>query len=382
MPGPLAGLRVIELAGLGPGPFAAMVLADLGADVLRIDRVDAVGTIAPEEARFHTRNRSRRSAAIDLKHPDGRATLLRLVDRADVLIEGFRPGVMERLGVGPDTCLERRPRLVYGRMTGWGQTGPDAAIAGHDINYIAATGVLDAIGRAGERPLPPLNLVGDYGGGGMLLVVGILAAVFERATSGQGQVIDAAMTDGASLFMTVIHGLLAKGDWRPERGTNLIDTGAPFYEVYETAEGGYLSVGAYEAPFYRRLVELCGLDPDGDLPGQWDRDRWPEMKERFARVFKQRTQAGWCELLAGEDVCVAPVVGILEAPDHPQNRAREAFVEIAGVRQPAPAPRFDRTPASVSGPPCMPGEHTDAALRDWGVDTGSLEALRRAGAIA
>jgi alpha-methylacyl-CoA racemase len=382
MPGPLVGLRVLEMVGLGPCPFAAMVLADLGADVLRIDRVDAVGSVPPAEAAFQTRTRSRRSVAVNLKHPDGRAALLALVDRADVLIEGFRPGVMERLGLGPEVCLARQPRLVYGRATGWGQTGPDAGVAGHDINYIALSGVLDAIGRAGEPPLPPINLVADYGGGGMLLVVGVLAALFERATSGRGQVIDAAMTDGASLFMTVIHGLLAKGDWRPERGTNHVDTGAPFYEVYETADGRYLSVGAYESQFYSRLVELCELDPDGDLPGQWDRSHWPEMKERFARIFRGRTQAAWCELLAGEDVCVAPVLSLLEAPDHPQHQARAAFVEIAGVRQPAPAPRFDRTPAGISRPPCMPGEHTDEALGDWGFGAGALHDLRASGAIA
>jgi alpha-methylacyl-CoA racemase len=379
--GPLEGVKVVEFAGIGPGPFAAMVLADLGAEVLRIDRAQNVKEADPANPPLDVLNRGRRSVGIDLKRPEGIETALRLIEAADGLIEGFRPGVMERLGLGPEPCLQRNPRLVYGRMTGWGQSGPLAHAAGHDINYIALAGALGPIGRKGEAPVPPLNLVGDFGGGGMLLVIGMLAALVERQRSGRGQVVDAAMVDGAALLMAIFHGMRAAGYWTDERGTNLLDTGAHFYDVYETADGEYVSVGSIEPQFYAELIELAGLEGE-DLPPQMSRQQWPEMKERLARVFKQKTRAEWCDIMEGSDVCFAPVLSIPEAYEHPHNRARGTFLEVAGTLQPGPAPRFDRTPARISGPPAHAGQHTDLALSSWGFSDEEIAELRSAKAIA
>ncbi len=381
MSGPLAGLRVVEVAGIGPGPFAAMMLADMGAEVLRVDRASSVPAGGPDTPSADLLARGRRSVGVDLKHPEGVATVLRLVERADGLIEGFRPGVAERLGIGPEPCLARNPRLAYGRMTGWGQDGPLAGAAGHDIDYIALAGVLGAIGRAGERPVPPLNLVGDFGGGGMLLAFGMVCAFLEAARSGKGQVVDAAMVDGAALLTTMIHGLRAMGLWRDERGTNLLDTGAHFYEVYETADGGHVAVGAIEPRFYAELVRRSGLEEE-DLPPQMDRAAWPRMKERLAQVFRSRTRDEWCQLMEGSDACFAPVLSMAEAPGHPHNRARGTFVEVGGVVQPGPAPRFSRTPGEVGAPPAHAGQHTDEALADWGFSAADLARLRRVGALA
>jgi alpha-methylacyl-CoA racemase len=339
MAGPLAGLRVVELAGIGPGPFCAMVLADLGADVIRIARPGA--RVDPTDVT----TRSRRSVELDLRSGEGTRSALALIDRADLLIEGFRPQVMERLGLGPSVCLARNPRLVYGRMTGWGQDGPLASAAGHDINYIALTGALHAIGRADTPPVPPLNLVGDFGGGGMLLAVGLLAALHEARQSGKGQVVDAAMTDGASLLSAFMYGLKAQGRWSNQRGENLLDGGAHFYDTYECADGRYVAIGAIEPQFYAELRERCGIaDPLFDE--QMDALRWPLLKVRLADVFRTRTRDEWCALLEGSDACFAPVLDWDEAPRHPHNVARETFLSIDGVVQPAPAPRFSRTPAS------------------------------------
>ena len=379
--GPLAGVKVVELAGIGPGPFAAMLLADLGADVVRVER------LAPGAGRgggaADVSNRGRRSVAVDLKHEQGRATVLRLAERADALLEGFRPGVTERLGLGPDDCRAVNPRLVYGRMTGWGQEGPNAHLAGHDIDYIALSGVLNAIGRAGERPVPPLNLVGDFGGGGMLLALGVVCALLEAQRSGQGQVIDAAMVDGASLLATMFWGLRAMGAHDDVRGTNLLDTGAHFYEVYETADGGHVAVGAIEPQFYAELCRLTGFEGDvADPPPQYDRSTWPARKEAMARLFRQRTRAEWCDLLERTDACVAPVLSFAEAPQHPHLAARGTLVEVDGIVQPAPAPRFSRTPGAIQRPPPHPGQHTAEVLEEWlGASAGEVEALRRSGAV-
>jgi alpha-methylacyl-CoA racemase len=373
--GPLAGVRVVELAGIGPGPFCAMLLADLGADVLRVDRPAASRPGWPPVLA-----RGRRSVAVDLKHPDGAGVVLDLVAAADALVEGFRPGVAERLGIGPDACLARNPRLVYGRVTGWGQQGPWRLAAGHDIDYVALAGALHPIGQAGGPPVPPLNLLGDFGGGGMLLALGVVAALLEAGRSGTGQVVDAAMVDGAALLTTQFHELLAAGLWREERGANLLDGGAPFYGVYETADGRHLAVGALEPQFWAELLRRLGLDA-GDLPAQLDRDGWPLLRERLAALFRTRTRDEWSELLAGTDACVAPVLGLAEAPAHPHNRARGTFVDVGGVVQPAPAPRFSRTPADPPVPPARPGEHTDRALADWGVGPDEVDRLRAAGAI-
>jgi len=375
--GPLHGVRVIEIASLAPAPFGCMVLADLGADVLRVDRPTSVGG----DASVDPLGRGRRSIGLNLKDPAAIDVLLRLVETADVLVEGFRPGVTERLGFGPEVCLERNPGLVYGRMTGWGQEGPMAPMAGHDINYIAVAGALDPIGRAGERPLPPLNLVGDFGGGGMLLAVGILAALHERSRSGRGQVVDAAMVDGAALLTSFIHGMRGQGAWQDARGTNLLDSGAPFYDTYETADGLFMSVGALEPQFYAALLHGLGLAGE-DLPDQLDRDRWPELRARFTEVFKRRTREEWTETFDGTDACVAPVLGLGEAPGHPHTTARTGFIDVAGLPQPAPAPRFSRTSAATPTPPVRPGEHTDAALRELGLTPEEITELRGRGAIA
>ncbi|MEZ4215820.1 MAG: CaiB/BaiF CoA-transferase family protein [Myxococcota bacterium] len=379
--GPLSGIRILEIAGIGPGPFAAMMLSDMGAEVLRVDRAQAVPAAPPAGASKDVLARGRRSVALDLKHPDGVAALLRLVEGADALIEGFRPGVMERLGVGPDACLARNPRLVYGRMTGWGQDGPMAHAAGHDINYIALAGALDPIGRAGGPPVPPLNLVGDFGGGGMLLAYGVVCALLEARTSGRGQVVDAAMVDGAALLMGFFHGMRAMGVWKDERGTNMLDTGAHFYDVYETSDGKYVSIGSIEPQFYAELLDKVGL-AGRELPRQMARDEWPAMKERLAAIFRTRTRDEWCALMEGSDVCFAPVLSMDEAPRHPHNRERSTFVEVAGFLQPAPAPRFDRTRPAVPAPPAHPGQHTDRALADWGFGADEIAKLRAAKAIA
>jgi alpha-methylacyl-CoA racemase len=382
--GPLAGYRIIELAGIGPGPFAAMMLSDMGAEVLRIDRAESVhdGDAPPL---WDVNARGRRSAGVDLKHPRGREVLLRLVEQADALIEGFRPGVTERLGIGPDDCLARQPKLVYGRMTGWGQTGPYAPAAGRDINYIALSGTLSMIGRTGAAPVPPLNLVGDFGGGGLLLAFGIACGIIEASKSGKGQVIDAAMVDGAALLAGMMHGLRYSGEWRDERGTNLLDTGAWFYEVYETADRGYISVGPIDTRSCQELLRITGLAGDidrrGPVPDQSERDSWPSMKERMAALMKTRTRDEWCALLEGTDACFAPVLSVEEAYQHPHNRERGMFTEVAGVTQPAPAPRFSRTAPEVAGPPPRPGEHTDEALSDWGLSGAEIAGLRAAGAI-
>ncbi len=377
--GPLQGVRILEVAGIGPGPFAAMMLADMGAEVLRLDRIG--GTRGPQGAPASILDRGRRSVALDLKHADAVELVLRLVESADALTEGFRPGVMERLGLGPDVCLARNPRLVYGRMTGFGQDGPYADMAGHDINYIALAGVLEHIGRRGEAPVPPMNLVGDFGGGGMLLAFGVVCALLEASRSGQGQVVDASMVDGSAVLMAMMHGLRAMGFWSEERGTNIIDSGAHFYDVYETADGRYVSIGSIEPQFYAELLRLTGLEGEPDLPAQMDQAAWPAMKERLAAIFKAKTRDEWCRILEGTDVCFAPVLSMSEAPGHPHNQARGTFVEVEGITQPAPAPRFSRTPPQLGSPARSPGADTDAALADWGVSRDEIAKLRSVGAI-
>jgi alpha-methylacyl-CoA racemase len=381
MAGPLAGFRIIEIAGIGPGPFCAMMLADLGAEVLRVDRAEKAKLPRMPGPNLDFLARGRRCAAVDLKSPAGVEVVLRLVEKADGLIEGFRPGVMERLGLGPDACLARNPGLVYGRMTGWGQEGPLAKAAGHDLNYIALTGALHAIGRPDSPPPPPLNLVGDFGGGGLLLAYGILAALLERTKSGKGQVVDAAMVDGAAALMAIIFGAHASGWWKDQRFSNMLDGGAHFYDCYETADGKYVSIGAIEPQFYAILLDKLGLAGE-DLPKQMDRSAWPKLKERFTALFKTKTRDEWCRIMEGTDICFAPVLSLAEAPEHPHVKARNTFVEVDGVRQPGPAPRFSRTPAAIERPPAHPGEHTDEALADWGFAGGELAELRKSGAIA
>ncbi|GAA4579737.1 CaiB/BaiF CoA-transferase family protein [Micromonospora coerulea] len=377
--GPLAGVRVIELAGIGPGPFAAMMLADLGADVIRVDRTAPAGFGSLPGDLL---NRNRRSLAVDLKSPAGREVVLALVERADALLEGFRPGVAERLGLGPDDCLAVNPRLVYGRMTGWGQQGPLAPTAGHDIDYLALTGALHGIGRAGERPVPPMNLLGDFGGGGMMLALGVLAALHAVRGGAPGQVVDAAIVDGVSVLATQVHALRQIGMWQDPRGVNLLDGGAPFYDTYECADGRYLAVGALEPQFYAELVRLTGFP----LPGDEDLDRtdpanWPALRAAWGRLFRTRSRDEWAQLLAGSDACAAPVLDWREAPEHPHLAARGVFVTHDGVTQPAPAPRFSGTPTSVRRPPPQPGEHTDELLAEAGFDAERVAALRAAGAI-
>jgi len=380
--GPLTGIKVLELAGIGPGPFCAMMLADMGADILRIDRADKVGPV-PSTPNLDVLNRGRRSVGVNLKNPDGVEALLSLVEEADVLIEGFRPGVTERMGIGPDVCLARNPRLVYGRMTGWGQDGPYAQAAGHDINYIALAGALEPLGRAGDKPVPPLNLVGDFGGGGMLLAYGVACALVERGSSGEGQVVDAAMVDGAAVLMTMFHAFRAMGFWQDQRGTNLLDSGAWFYDVYETKDGRYISIGSLEPQFFNELLEKSGLTETGEeLPYQHDRSSWESMRERVTELFKTRTRDEWCEIMDASDVCFAPVLSLAEAPTHPHNVHRGTFVENQGVVQPAPAPRFSRTPGAIQRPPAHPGQHTDEGLTDWGFTADRVAELRDAGAIA
>ena len=380
MQGPLSRYRVIEIAGIGPGPFSAMMLADMGAEVIRVDRAQSVAGRDPAQPSRDVLNRGRRSVGVDLKHPDGVETVLKLVEQADALVEGFRPGVAERLGIGPEVCLARNPRLVYGRMTGWGQEGPYAAMSGHDINYIALSGTLSAFGRKGDAPVPPLNLVGDFGGGGMLMAYGIVCGLLEAQRSGEGQVVDAAMVDGSALLATFIYGMRALGAWQDERGTNILDTGAWFYEVYETADGEYVSFGSLEPQFFAELIRLTGLADEG-LPEQMDRTTWPAMKDRLAAVIKTKTRDEWCQLMEGTDVCFAPVLGMAEAPSHPHNRHRGTFVDVAGVAQPAPAPRFSRTPGAIAMPPPHAGQHTIEVLGDWGFGEADVAKLLETGAI-
>ena len=359
--GPLAGVKVLELAGIGPGPFCGMMLADMGAEVVRVDRAASARGGDPAKPPLDILGRGRRSIAIDLKQPAGVETLLKLVEQSDVLIEGFRPGVTERLGLGPDVCVQRNPRLVYGRMTGWGQEGPMAHAAGHDINYIALAGALDPIGRLGQPPTPPLNLVGDFGGGGMFLAFGIVSALVERATSGRGQVVDAAMVDGVATLMGFIFALKAMGAWEGERGTNILDGGAHFYDAYETADGKYVSIGSIEPQFYAELIEKAGLAGEA-LPDQNDRSQWPELKPRFAALFMKKTRDEWCAIMEGTDICFAPILSMAEAPEHPHNLHRKTFVERQGLVQPAPAPRFSRTAPELDRPPSHPGQHTQEVL--------------------
>jgi alpha-methylacyl-CoA racemase len=373
---------VVELAGLGPAPFAAMMLADMGAEVVRVDRRGQVGAGDKSLPSWDLLNRGRRSVGVDLKSAAGIEVVLRLCERADVLLEGFRPGVMERLGLSPDVVAARNPGLVYGRMTGFGQSGPLAHAAGHDIDYIALAGALEPLGRGGEKPVPPLNLLGDFGAGGMLLVTGVLAALFERGISGRGQVVDAAMVDGAALLTTMLHAHRQVGLWSGARGDNLLDTGAPFYEVYETSDGKYVAVGALEPEFYRQLLERLGLRDDPRCAAQLDRATWPAMRAAFSARFLQKTRAEWQALLEGSDTCFAPVLGPFEAAEHPHNQARGTFVTVAGVLQPAPAPRFSRTGSSVRSAPALPGAHTDEVLLAWGFTPAELTELRDGAAIA
>lgn len=379
--GPLSGIKIVELAGIGPGPYAGMLLADLGADVIRVDRAANVSGGDPATPPADTLARGRRSVGVDLKHPDGVATVLDLVAGADALIEGFRPGVMERLGLGPDVCLTRNQKLVYGRMTGWGQDGPYAPTAGHDINYIALAGALEPLGRAGQQPTPPINLVGDFGGGGMMLAFGICAALVESGRSGEGQVIDAAMIDGAASLMSMIWSFKAMGIWEGERGTNMLDTGAHFYDTYETADGKYVSIGSIEPQFYAELLRLTGLDAE-ELPHQMDKTQWPALKERLAAVFRTKTRDEWDEIMEGTDVCYAPVLSMDEAPTHPHIAQRGTFTEVAGITQPAPVPRFSRTPGNIDRPPPHAGQHSDEILGAWGLSAERIAELRESKAIA
>lgn len=377
--GPLQGLRVIELAGIGPGPFCAMLLADMGADVVRIDRIEASDLGVPMDKRFDVNGRNRRSVALDLKSAAGRDAVRRLVAGADILIEGFRPGVAERLGLGPADCQALNPRLVYGRMTGFGQTGPMAMAAGHDLNYIALSGALHAIGPAGGKPVPPLNLVGDYGGGALYLAMGLLAALHERTQSGRGQVVDAAMVDGAASLASIFYGMTASGRWSQQRGDNLLDGGAPFYDTYETADGKYVSIGALEPKFFAEMAQRIGLDARF-IKGQYERRLWPEMRAEMTRLLRGKTRDDWCAALEGSDACFAPVLSIAEAPAHAHARARGAFVDIGGVVQPGPAPRFDRsTPGPMRAAPAS-GAHTDEVLAEAGFSAAEIAALHAAGA--
>jgi alpha-methylacyl-CoA racemase len=378
--GTLSGYKIIEFAGIGPAPMCAMLLADMGADVLRIDRAEDAALGISMDAKFSLLSRGRKSVAIDLKRREGVEAAMKLIEKADALLEGFRPKVMERLGLGPDECLKRNPKLIYGRMTGWGQEGPLAHAAGHDINYIALSGVLASIGRKGQAPVPPLNLIGDFGGGGLYLALGVVAALLEAQKSGKGQVVDAAMVDGAASLLTAVFGMHASGMWSEKRGENILDTGAHFYDVYETSDGEYVSIGSIEAKFYKELLQLSGFEGQ-EMPRQMDRKAWPDLKEKFAALFKTKPRAEWCKIMEGSDICFAPVLSMAEAPGHPHNQLRGTFVEVGGVVQPGPAPRFSRTPSKIQRPPAKPGEHTEEALREWGFSAAELEKLRGAGAI-
>lgn len=373
--GPLHGVKVIEFAGIGPGPFCAMLLSDMGAEVVRIDRKGGRGA-----NKFDITSRGRRSIALDLKNPDAVKTAITLISQADALLEGFRPGVMEKLGLGPDVALKANPKLVYGRMTGWGQTGPLSQAAGHDINYIALTGALHAIGRKGETPVPPLNLVGDFGGGALYLAFGMACALFEARGSGKGQVVDCAMTDGAASLMSMFYGFKAMGMWSDSKGENLLDGGAHFYDTYETSDGKWVSIGSIEPQFYALLLEKTGIT-DPEFQSQMDRSKWPALKAKIAAVIKTKTRDQWDKLMEGTDVCYAPVLSLSEAPHHPHNKARKTFVEVDGVTHPAPAPRFSRTVPEIQGVAPTGGQHNDAILSDWGFSAADIAALKSSGAI-
>ncbi|MXW76426.1 MAG: CoA transferase [Acidimicrobiaceae bacterium] len=379
--GPLNGVKIVEIAGIGPGPFCAMMLADMGAEVIRVDRADRVRGGDPEVPPADVMNRGRRSIGVDLKSAEGIEVVMRLVESSDGLIEGFRPGVAERLGIGPDECLARNPTLVYGRMTGWGQNGPYAATAGHDINYVALAGTLDAIGRVDSGPVPPLNLIGDFGGGGMYLAFGMVCAILEVRNSQKGQVVDAAMVDGSASLATFFYGLRAMGIWEDQRGTNMLDTGAHYYDVYECADGKYVSIGSIEGQFYAELREKLGLDDD-KWGAQNDKRQWADFKTELAAIFKTRTRDEWSALIEGSDVCYAPVLSMTEAPNHPHNRERGTFTEVAGVVQPRPAPRFSRTDGEITRPPPHAGQHSDELLAECGFSLDEVATLRSAGAVA
>jgi alpha-methylacyl-CoA racemase len=374
-------MKVIELAGIGPAPFCAMLLSDLGAQVLRIDRVKPAETGMAIDPTLDLFNRGRRSIAVDLKAPDGVDAVLRLAEQADALIEGFRPGVMERLGLGPDICLARNPRLVYGRMTGYGQYGPLAQAAGHDINYIGVAGVLHCIGRRGGLPVPPHNFIGDLGGGALYLAFGLLAAIYEVQRSGAGQVVDAAMTDGAASLNTFAYALQASGGWSDTLGTNVLDSGRPWYDVYLTRDDKYIAIGSIEPRFYRELMKRLDLDL-ASLPDQHDPSRWEQLRDLLARKFRTRTRDEWCTLLDDCDACFSPVLSPAEAVSHPHNIARQTFIEVAGIVQPAPAPRFSRTPGCIQSPPAKPGEHTFSTLAEWGFTDSEISALQASSAVA
>ncbi len=373
--GPLKGIKVVELAGIGPAPFACMMLADMGAEVIQIERLEPSGLGSASDPRKRISNRGRRSMALDLKQPEAIAIVKELIATADVLVEGFRPGVAERLGLGPDVCADLNPRLVYGRMTGWGQDGPLAQSAAHDLNFIATSGALHAIGPAGGPPISPLNFIGDFGGGSLYLVVGLLAALVESRASGEGQVVDAAIVDGAASLATFIYTQMANGKWSDERGTNLADGGRPYYDVYRTADGKYVSFAAIEDKFYRQFLEIAGLDP-ADLPDQNDAARWPELRERIQARISTRTRAEWAALLEGTDACFAAVLTPREAAEHPHLKARATLVERDGILQPAPAPRFSRTRSELGAAPVEAGAHTEDLLRELGYDAARIEALR------
>lgn len=371
--GPLNGIKILEVGGIGPGPFCGMMLSDMGADIIRIERS---GGLSLTEPKYDILTRNRRSISLNLRNPAGVAAFMRLVEQVDALQEGFRPGVMEKLGIGPDVCLNRNPKLVYGRMTGWGQDGPLAKAAGHDINYIALSGALHAIGRKGQKPVPPLNLVGDFGGGGMFLAFGMVCALLEAQKSGNGQVVDAAMIDGSASLMAIIYGLHAAGLWSNKPGSNLLDSGAHFYDTYETADGKFVAIGSIEPQFYELLLQHAEIS-DPDFKNQLDFNQWSQLKKKLAAVFKTKTRDQWCEIMEGSDVCFAPVLSMSEAPSHPQNEQRKNFTQIDGVLQPAPAPRFSRTQPEIKNPPPKPGQDTVAVLEDFGFTTEEIEAIRK-----
>ena len=375
--GPLKGLKIIEMAGIGPGPFCGMVLADLGAEIIRVDRASAIGTGSKQEPS----NRGKKSIAVDLKAKEGVEVVLKLVETADAIFEGFRPGVMERLGIGPEVCLARNDRIVFGRMTGWGQEGPLANAAGHDINYISLSGALAAIGRPGSPPVPPLNLIGDFGGGGMLLALGLVAALLESKESKKGQVVDAAMTDGSALLMTMIYSMQSSGMWKTTMGSNLLDGGSHFYETYQCKDGKFISIGSIEPQFYALLCQIAELD-EKVFSKQMSRDLWPEQKEEIKKIFLKKTRDEWCELMEGTDVCFAPVLDMSEAPQHPHNKERKTFIDLEGVTQPAPAPRFSRTEPEVVSSPSIVGEHTNEVLSSIGLSEEDISTLKTSGAVA
>ncbi len=381
MAGPLEGIRIVEFTGIGSGPFCGMMLADHGAEVIRIDRAAGSRSGSQPDSTKDVLARGRKSIVLNLKSEKGVALARELCASADGLIEGFRPGVMERLGLGPDELLAKNPKLVYGRMTGWGQTGPYAPSAGHDINFIALAGALAHLGRAGGKPTPPINMIGDFGGGGMMLAFGMAAALLNVARGGQGQVIDAAMTDGTAVLMAMIHGMRNMGAWSEELGTNMLDSGAHFYDTYETSDGKFVSIGSIEPQFYAELRRLAGLEDDPDFDAQRDRAQWPALKDKLAAIFKTKTRAEWDAIMEHTDVCYAPVLTMSEAARHPHNVARETFVEVGGDVQPAPAPRYSHTATTIPGAAPMPGSDTDAILQSLGIAKAEAEALREAGAV-